>query len=183
MTTASGSPLAEKAYAQWNQTGNEGRDGTNTYTSGSKGAGCPTSTVRCSAAAGSDYGVTASGKQIMIASLGANKAVTAGTNGNPGNGLYGGHAYLVVGYSAGSDTFTLYNPWGFAQPGPLSWGQLEASCEAFSVADTSGSTAISSGPRQFDARRAGGGARPRCSARARRTATFGPPTRCFGCAS
>ena len=26
-------PLAEKAYAQWNQTGKEGRDGTNSYCS------------------------------------------------------------------------------------------------------------------------------------------------------
>ena len=149
--------LAEKAYAQWNETGLEGRDGSNTYT-GIEGGWMSVVDGQVLGRAGSDYGVTASGKRIMIASLGANKAVTAGTNGNPGNGLYGGHAYLVVGYSAGSDTFTLYNPWGFAQPGPLSWGQLEASCEAFSVADTSGSTAISSGPRKFDARRAGGGA-------------------------
>ena len=79
-----------------------------------------------------------SDEQALIAGLTADKAVTIGTNANPGNGLYGYHAYMVVGYNSNTGTFTLANPWGFANPGPLSWGQLEASCQAFVVADASG---------------------------------------------
>ena len=45
---------------------------------------------------------------------------------------------MVVGYNSSTGVFTLANPWGFANPGPLSWGQLEASCQAFVVADASG---------------------------------------------
>ena len=136
-------PLAEKAYAQWNETGLEGRDGTNTY-AGIEGGWMADVDGQVLGRAAPSYGMTASAKQIMIAALGANKAVSAGTNSNPGNKLYGGHAYLVTGYNASSDTFTLYNPWGFAHPGPLSWSQLQTSCMAFVVADASGSAAVSS---------------------------------------
>ncbi len=138
-------PLAEKAYAQWNETGLEGRNGQNDYASIAGGwMGDVDAQVLGSQAA--EYGINNATKQIMIAALAANQAVTTGTNDNPNNGLYGDHAYLVIGYNSATDTFTLYNPWGYDQPGALSWSQLEASCTDFAVANTAGTAPISAVP-------------------------------------
>ena len=47
-------------------------------------------------------------------------AVTIGTDSSSNSndtlsyGLYGDHAYAIIGYSNG--TYTLYNPWGCDQP-------------------------------------------------------------------
>jgi hypothetical protein len=49
----------------------------------------------------------------------------------------------VIGYNASAGLFTLYNPWGFDQPGVLSWSQLQATCDGFVVADATGSAPIS----------------------------------------
>ena len=49
----------------------------------------------------------------------------------------------MIGYNASAGLFTLYNPWGCDQPGVLSWSQLEATCDGFVVADTTGSVPIS----------------------------------------
>ena len=98
-----------------------------------------------------DYSLTASTQQAMINALAANEAVTIGTDSsnNSGDtlpyGLYGSHAYAVIGYNASADLFTLYNPWGCDQPGVLSWSQLEATCDGFVVAATTGSVPISGG--------------------------------------
>lgn len=51
----------------------------------------------------------------------------------------------MIGYSNATDTFNLYNPWGFAQPSPLSWAQLQTNCSLFVVADASASTPIVAG--------------------------------------
>ena len=86
-----------------------------------------------------------SDKQSLINGINANKAVTYATNGNPGDGLYGPHAYTVLGYDSLTDTFQLYNPWGTNHPGPLTYAQLRADGQCFVVADTSGTTPPSSG--------------------------------------
>ena len=136
-------PLAEKAYAQWNETGKEGRNGQNSY-SAIQGGWMATVDAQVLGHNATDYNVTSSTGQAMINALAAGDAVTIGTNGsNVSNGLYADHAYAVIGYSA-SGLFTLYNPWGFDQPGGLSWSQIEANCDGFVVADTAGSTPISS---------------------------------------
>ncbi len=99
----------------------------------------------------SDYNLTASTQQAMINALAAHEAVTIGTIGSsasddslPG-GLYGSHAYGVIGYTASTGLFTLYNPWGMDQPQQLSWSQLESTTDGFVVADPSGSTPIAGG--------------------------------------
>ena len=57
------------------------------------------------------------------------------------------HAYAVTAYNASNNTFTLYNPWGFDQPpAGLTWAQLMATTDIFTVASTSGSLPISSTP-------------------------------------
>jgi hypothetical protein len=141
-------PLAEKAYAQWNETGNEGRDGTNTY-AGIAGGWMADVDAQVLGHAAASYYPTTSNQQTMIAALAANEAVTMGTIVSPNSddslagGLYGCHAYAVTGYNASSKTFTLYNPWGFDQPSQLSWTQLVANTDDFTVANTSGTVPIS----------------------------------------
>ena len=140
-------PLAEKAYAQWNETGNEGRDGQNAYAS-IEGGWMATVDAQVLGDNATDYNLADSTKQAMINALAAGQAVTIATDGsnNSGDtlpyGLYGSHAYAVIGYSASADTFTLHNPWGFDQPGGLKWSQLEGTCEGFVVANTMGSAPI-----------------------------------------
>ena len=129
-------PLAEKAYAQWNETGREGRNGTNTY-SAIEGGWMGNVNRQVLGRASGDYAFsTNSNKQIFIDAINANKGVSLGTSASR-YGLYGSHAYMVVGYSASNDTFQAYNPWGNSHPGPLTWSQLQQSCSYFCVADTS----------------------------------------------
>jgi hypothetical protein len=142
-------PLAEKAYAQWNETGKEGRDGTNTYASIEGGWMAPVDAQVLGHNA-TDYSLTTGTEQNMIAALTANKAVTIGTicssnsNDTLPYGLYGCHAYAVTGYNASNNTFTLYNPWGFDQPpAALTWAEVMATTDTFTVASTSGSLPIS----------------------------------------
>jgi hypothetical protein len=135
-------PLAEKAYAEWNQTGNEGRDGTNAYAS-IEGGWMATVDAQVLGTNATDYDLTASTKQTMISALASHQSVTIATDSADADGLYGDHAYGVIGYNASTDTFTLYNPWGIDQPGALSWAQLEATCYEFVVANPAGSVAAS----------------------------------------
>lgn len=138
-------PLAEKAYAQWNETGKEGRNGTNTYAALAGGWMYVVDAQVLGRSAQTYWWFNDSYKPALIDALATNKAVTIGTKSNPGNGLYGPHAYVVTGYNSATDTFTLYNPWGSSHPAPLSWAQLKTSCQCFVVADTSGSVPAAKG--------------------------------------
>jgi hypothetical protein len=138
-------PLAEKAYAEWNQTGHEGRDGTNAYAS-IEGGWMATVDAQVLGSNATDYNLTASTKQAMVNALASHKSVTIATDdGNLPYGIVDSHAYAVIGYNPSADVFTLYNPWGMDQPGVLSWAQLEATCYEFVVADPSGSVPIPGG--------------------------------------
>jgi hypothetical protein len=145
-------PLLEKAYAQWNETGKEGRNGTNSYDA-IAGGWMDTVDAQVLGHNANDYSLTSSTQQAMINALTANQAVTIGTDTSSNNGdtlsygLYGCHAYAVTGYNKSAGTFTLYNPWGFDQPtGALTWSQLEANCDGFTATNTSGSVPISATP-------------------------------------
>ena len=135
-------PLAEKAYAQWNETGNAGRDGQNAFSS-IEGGWMATVNAQVLGHNATDYNVTASGLQAMEAALAAGKAVTIATNAGtlPCN-LVGSHAYAVIAVDPSAGLFTLYNPWGCDQPGVVTWSQIEATCCAFVVADSTGSTPV-----------------------------------------
>jgi hypothetical protein len=132
--------LAEKAYAEWNQTGKEGRNGTNAYAS-IEGGWMATVDAQVLGHNATDYSMTNSTEQYAINALATHQAVTTGTFAAQ-YGLVADHAYAIIGYTASTGTFTLYNPWGFDQPGQLTWSQLEATCSGFVVASTAGSTAI-----------------------------------------
>jgi hypothetical protein len=155
-------PLAEKAYAEWNETGNEGRNGTNTYAA-IEGGWMGDVDAQVLGHSATDYGMTANNQQAMITALTSGEAVTIGTIGSSNNsdtlpyGLYGSHAYGVTGYSAANGgSFTLYNPWGFDQPNSsLTWADLQATTSGFVVANTSGTIPLASTPAQAAAVRGG----------------------------
>ncbi len=119
--------LAEKAYAQWNETGKAGRNGTNTY-SGIVGGWMHNTNAQVLGYSSSNHFLSSSTPQAMIDAMAAGKAVTIGTYGSVGNGLVGGHAYTVTGYDPVTQKFTLDNPWGYNDPVPLTWTQLVSNC-------------------------------------------------------
>ena len=144
-------PLLEKAYAQWNETGYEGRDGTNSYAALSGGVmgyvdqqvlGCDALTI-CPTEGAAVDGSTP--EQALIAALESGAAVTAAVFGSSDDPtfaalqLVNGHAYEVVGYDADPDSpnfgkFQLENPWGYYDPQPLTWTDLAAYCSWFNLA-------------------------------------------------
>jgi hypothetical protein len=134
--------LAEKAYAQWNETGNAGRNGTNTY-AGIEGGWMSNVNAQVLGYSSSNHSVASTTKQQLINFLGSGKAVTIGTNSSVASGWVGGHAYIINSYNAGTDTFDVYNPWGFNHAGSVSWAQIQANCSFYAVTDSSGTTAIS----------------------------------------
>jgi len=138
--------LAEKAYAQWNETGSAGRDGTNRY--GSINGGNPYYVFsQVIGQEASNYAFTDTNKQILINAMNSRKAVVLGTNVSVGTpGLVGCHAYMMVGYNVSNDTFTLYNPWGYCHPTPLTWAQLKKDGGGFTVVDAGFSLSNNSMP-------------------------------------
>ncbi len=142
-------PLAEKAYAQWNETGLEGGTGQNSY-SAIQGGWMSTVDAQVLGHNASSYSLTSTTQQAMISAIESGEAVTIGTDSSSNNadtlpyGLYGAHAYAVIGYNTSTGVFTLYNPWGCDQPGGLTWSDLESTCDGFVTATTAGSTPIDS---------------------------------------
>lgn len=140
--TATSTPLwialAEKAYAQWNELGNSGRDGTNRYAA-SEGGWMSRTNSQVLGYNSTNHSLSSTPKQTLINAINAGNAVTIGTNTSVGAGLVGGHAYVVTGYNAATDRFTLFNTWGNTHPAPLTWQQLQANCSLFVVTNPSGS--------------------------------------------
>lgn len=133
--------LAEKAYAQWNETGRSGRNGTNTF-SGIEGGWMSNVNAQVLGYNSTHHVVNSGSKQPLVNALSAGRAVTIGTNPSATTGgLVGSHAYIVTGYNASTDTFSFYNPWGTQHPTPLTWTQLQGQTSAYVIADPSGSVA------------------------------------------
>ena len=142
-------PLAEKAYAQWNETGREGRDSTNTYAALSGGC-MNTVDEQVLGTVATTYSPVAgdlASEQAVIAAIESHEAVTAAIflSGDPTVfselGLVSCHAYVIASYDADPnsptyDLFFLKNPWGDDDPVPLTWSQLCA-YGWIAVADTS----------------------------------------------
>jgi hypothetical protein len=163
-------PLLEKAYAQWNEVGNEnhggGDDGINSYMvvqGGWPDQAC-TQMLGQTAQSVLDWpgNLTAAGQSWLVSAIQANEACCVGTNiaynpaypqypegYDPATSMFGGHAYMVGGYNAASQTFILYNPWGIDEPtgsgpgGAMTWAQIMADCDYMSAANTAGSLPIS----------------------------------------
>jgi hypothetical protein len=136
--------LAEKAYAQINEAGWIGQDGTNTYkgielgwtdkamahisSKNSNSASIPSST--------SNQVVDAfnASKLITFSSFGLNSSGQGPTKNSP---VVSNHAYTMVGYNQATGQFKLFNPWGLSggyesgdstfKPGILemTWNQIK----------------------------------------------------------
>ncbi len=150
-------PLVEKAYAQWNETGNEGRDGRNAYASLTGGGMANVDEQVLGYAATSLVPASdPTDEQELIQAIQSGEAVTAAIflNGNAAPfvqlSLVSSHAYEVASYNADASsptfgTFQLENPWGRYEPAPLTWGDLCAYCGFLAVADTSGTVPANGG--------------------------------------
>lgn len=128
--------LAEKAYVQWNETGYTGRSTPVNNYSGIAGGWMNDVYQQVMNRTGEFlYNFTTAQKTQVVAALQRNAVVTLGSkSGSPGNGVVGGHAYIVTGYDAATDKFTIYNPWGTNHPVPLTWAQIQQSYVAAAIA-------------------------------------------------
>jgi hypothetical protein len=133
--------LAEKAYAQWNETGRAEQDNTNTY-AGIYAGYSSLASSQILASASMTYGFVDANKQKLITAIAANKAVTASFTVTAA-GLYRSHAYILVGYNSSKGTFQFYNPWGYSHPGALTWAQLKSYGSSFVIGDFLGTSTAS----------------------------------------
>lgn len=146
-------PLVEKAYAEWNETGHEGRGGQNSYSSLNGGWMDAVDEQVLGHAVAAFSPRSPGAKQTVIAAIQGGTAVTAGifTDGNPlfnALRLVSSHAYQVVSYdadpqSAGYGTFQLANPWGSYEPSPLTWSELTEFAAGIVIGETTASIAAS----------------------------------------
>lgn len=127
--------LLEKAYAQWNETGKAGRNGTNAY-SGIEGGWMSIVNAHVLGSNSTNHVLATSSPDLLIDALNAHRAVTIGTKANgTGDGLLPAHTYTITGYDRVTNTFTLHNPLGTNHPAPLTWTQLKANGTQFCVSD------------------------------------------------
>jgi hypothetical protein len=126
--------LAEKAYAQLNESGWIGQDGTNTYAgidAGWPGVAFGHITGKSSGnlKLWQIYPQPYDARSDVLAAIDAGKAVTLITNvSDVAAGIVKNHVYTVVSYDAGTGEFELFNPHGFNGANPvvlnLNWTQI-----------------------------------------------------------
>ncbi len=130
--------LAEKAYAQWNETGRAGRDGTNSY-AGIEAGWMSDVNFQILGYNSTNYNFATTTQQTLINAIGSGQAVTAGTKATVASGLVATHAYSITAYSSTTGRFTLHNPWGNTHPAPLTWAELQANFSMFTTTAPQGS--------------------------------------------
>ncbi|MEX0269238.1 C2 family cysteine protease [Leptolyngbyaceae cyanobacterium UHCC 1019] len=106
--------LAEKAYAQLNESGGIGQNNTNTY-AGIDGGLAYLPMQHLTGLSASNPGTSAN-KADIIAKVNSDNLVSFGRQ---------GHAYAVTSYNAVTGTFHLHNPWGHSHL-DLTWAQLQS---------------------------------------------------------
>jgi hypothetical protein len=112
--------LAEKAYAQLNESGWIGQDGTNSY-NGIDGGQSSAAFAQLTGHSASDTGVTnlfGDSRSDFWKAFNQHKAMTlsskiSGTN----SFIVTNHVYMVVGYDSATQRYELYNPWGYDDTG------------------------------------------------------------------
>lgn len=145
--------LAEKAYAQLNESGWTGQDGTNSYNgiggalpanatnSGGINGGWSATAMAQITPASTSTGLTGLTSFADVrAAFDAGKAVTFSTPDSPPNSdVVGNHVYVMVGYNAATQTITLRNPWGAGASKPelitLTFSQVQANFDIWDVAN------------------------------------------------
>jgi Ca2+-binding RTX toxin-like protein len=144
--------LAEKAYAQANESGWLGQDGTNSYNGlgaeiadgadnpdGINGGFEETALHQITAANVVSRKPSTSTFAQVRGAFDAGQAITFGTPADPPNpGVVGDHAYMMVGYDATHHTITLRNPWGPGAGKPelitLTFADVQANFDVWSAA-------------------------------------------------
>ncbi len=138
--------LAEKAYAQWNETGRAGRNGTNSY-AGIEGGWMSNVNFQILGYNSTNYNFATTTQQTLINAIANGQAVTAGTKTTVASGLVATHAYSITAYNSSTGRFTLHNPWGNTHPAPLTWAELQTNFSMFTTTAPhgSGGDVVSSG--------------------------------------
>ncbi|HEY1381223.1 MAG TPA: C2 family cysteine protease [Gemmataceae bacterium] len=120
--------LAEKAYAQLNQSGWTEQDGTNRYAGIEDGYSDTVMMQATGGVAAWTSIIRATAAQLQTAAA-SGKPTVLNSRPTPGNGVVANHTYPVVGYDATTQKFNLYNPQGsFIQ---LTWTQITQSFSGF----------------------------------------------------
>jgi hypothetical protein len=119
--------LAEKAYAQLNESGWIGQDGSNSYQGISSGSAY-SAMKHITGLDTALRSVQAMTKQELITLVSSNKMLTTSYAHNENveiDGMHSNHVYTVHSYNSGTGKFYLYNPWG-NEPAELTWEQMAA---------------------------------------------------------
>jgi Ca2+-binding RTX toxin-like protein len=131
--------LLEKAYAQLNEQGWTGQDGTNSY-AGITG-GFPADVFgQITGQSGINHEFGAESDFLALLNLG--KAIVLATDVTPSDADFvGRHAYMVIGYSPITKLYTLFNPWGFTSSTgnaatnlQVAWDDLANNCSTWTSA-------------------------------------------------
>jgi hypothetical protein len=130
--------LAEKAYAQVNQSGWIDQDGTNSYSGIEGGLGyyaIPHITGRITSYVYDPSGIV--NTNAIINAFNTGKIITVGSKPSVvASNVVPGHAYTLVGYNSSTQQFTLYNPWGmnggYDNNGTFKPGQLQLTASQLS---------------------------------------------------
>ncbi|MUG94399.1 peptidase [Scytonema sp. UIC 10036] len=114
--------LAEKAYAQINESGWIGQDNTNSY-SGTD-FGWPFNAIRQITGRNTDHN-NVSTLSSIVNTWNAGQLVVLNSKVSTTNGVVENHSYVMTGYNSLTQNFTLYNPHGgFGSTITLSWNQV-----------------------------------------------------------
>ena len=106
--------LVEKAYAQINESGWIGQDGTNSYVG--IGWGSPNAAIRQVTA------LNVSGE--VLESSDFNSMVNVFNDGQIISLCTGGHCYVITDYNSSTQTFTVYNPYGSQWTEQRTWSEM-----------------------------------------------------------
>ena len=116
--------LAEKAFAQANQSGYIGRNNTNSYAALDGGWMASTLKTLTGASSVSQSATSMTATQLINLVNGA-VPITAGFVSGAGFGVVNGHAYTITSYNAATGRFHLNNPWGNTHA-DVTFNQLKA---------------------------------------------------------
>lgn len=116
--------LAEKAYAQLNQSGWIGQDNTNSYTGIDWGWMAP-AMQQITGLSTSSKEVGNMTEQELINLTNSNQLLATATVYGGNFGVANAHAYTITSYNSSNQTFRLHNPWGHSHA-DVTWEQLKS---------------------------------------------------------
>ncbi|MBD2776831.1 C2 family cysteine protease [Iningainema tapete] len=123
--------LAEKAYAQLNESGWIYRDNTNSY-NGIGNGGYVNDALAQITGYSTSFGNPINFSAIVNA-VNSGQLIGLSTKSNTAQNIVSNHAYALLGYNPASQQFTLFNPWGInnnsTKPGivQLNWSEIQTS--------------------------------------------------------